>query len=100
MGHEITDFEFNVVLVVEGQSEVEAMTIMTNAPAIDIVERGIKIISVGGTRNTSNRILELLEFLKDSGTKPYLMLENHSPAKRASLIWIKRNLVEKRMMHL
>jgi hypothetical protein len=38
MGHENTNFfGFNVVLVVEGQSEVEAMTIMSNALAIDIV---------------------------------------------------------------
>lgn len=76
MGHENTDFfEFNVVLVVEGQSEVKAMTIMTNVLAIDIVERGIKIISVGGTGNTTTRILELLEFLKDSGTRLYLCLK-------------------------
>jgi hypothetical protein len=76
MGHENTDFfEFNVVLVVEGQSEVKAMAIMTDVLAIDIVERGIKIITVGGTENTTTRILELLEFLKGSGTKLYLCLK-------------------------
>ena len=76
MGHENTDFfEFYVVLVVKGRFEVKAMAIMTNVLAIDILERGIKIISVGGTGNTTTRILELLEFLKDSGTKLYLCLK-------------------------
>jgi predicted ATPase len=100
MGHENTDFfGFNAVLIVEGQSEIEAMTIMSKALAIDLVERGIKIITIGGTGNTT-RIVELLNFLKDSDTKPYLMLDNHSAAKRESLNWIKRHLVEKKNVYI
>jgi ABC-type cobalamin/Fe3+-siderophores transport system ATPase subunit len=100
MGHENTDlFGFNVVLIVEGQSEIEAMTLMSRALGIDLVERGIRIISIGGTGNTT-RILELLEFIKDSGTKPYLMLDNHSAAQKESLKWIRRRLVEKRNVYI
>jgi hypothetical protein len=53
---------------------------MTNILARDLAERGIKISSIGGTGSTT-RIIELLKFLKDSGTKPYLMLDNHSVAQ-------------------
>jgi hypothetical protein len=53
---------------------------MTNTLAMGLVERGTKIISIGVTGNTT-RIIELLKFLKDSGTKPYLMLDNHSAAQ-------------------
>jgi predicted ATP-dependent endonuclease of OLD family len=64
MGHENTYFfGFNAVLIVEGQSEIEAMTIMGRTLDIDLVEIGIKIISIGGTGNTT-RILELLKFIK------------------------------------
>lgn len=94
MGHENTDFfGFNAVLIVEGQSEIEAMTIMSRTLDIDLVEIGIKMISIGGTGNTT-RILELLKFIKDSGTKPYLMLDNHSAAQRESLKWLKGDLVK------
>jgi ABC-type cobalamin/Fe3+-siderophores transport system ATPase subunit len=100
MGHENTDlFGFNAVLIVEGQSEIEAMTLMSKALCIDLVERGIRIISIGGTGNTT-RILELLKFIKDSGTKPYLMLDNHSAAQKESSKWVRRRLVEKRNVYI
>lgn len=80
MGYENTHFfGFNAVLIVEGQSEIEAETIMTDALAIDLPERGIKIISIEGRGNTTRKV-ELVKFLTDSVTKPYLMLDNHSTA--------------------
>jgi len=49
--HENTDFfGFVAVLIVEGQSEIEGKTKITDLLAIDLAERGIKIISIEGQR--------------------------------------------------
>ena len=73
------------------------MTIMSDSLAIDLAERGIKIISIEGRGNTTRNV-EILKFLlKESCKKPCLMLDNHSAAQRESLKWIEGELVKKRM---
>jgi len=51
MEHENTDFfGFNAVLIVEGQSEIDAKTNLGDSLTINLAERGIKLISMEGQR--------------------------------------------------
>jgi hypothetical protein len=49
--HENTDFfGFVAVLIVEGQSEIDAKTNIGDSLTINLAERGIKLISMEGQR--------------------------------------------------
>lgn len=94
LGHQNTDlFGFNAVLIIEGQTEEKALPILAESLSIDFVKLGIKIIDVEGAGNTT-RIKELVEFLRDSDTIVFFMLDNHSTAVKAVHDLIRQNQVK------
>jgi predicted ATP-dependent endonuclease of OLD family len=95
LGHQNTDlFGFNAVLLVEGGTEEKALPILAESLSIDFIKLGIKVINVEGTGNTT-RINELTEFLRDSDTIVFFMVDNHSKAVDTIDNLVRRKLVRK-----
>lgn len=94
LGHENTDlFGFNALLIVEGPTEARAFPKFASALDINLVRAGIKLMNIGGSGEVK-KITHLLEFVKDSGTIPFLMLDGHSVVGSEIPKLVKGNLVK------
>lgn len=95
LGHENTDlFGFNAVVIIEGESEERALPIIAKSMNIDFARTGIKLINLKGT-GTSKRIDELLHYLRDSDTEPFLILDTHEHVKDTVDSLVRQNLISK-----
>ena len=93
LGHENTDlFGYNTIVVVEGQSEERSLPIIASNLGIDFETLGIRVYGAGGSRVT--RIEHLLEFLKDSGTRVYLVVDEHGTMRRRISDWNNKRLID------
>lgn len=94
LGHENTDlFGFNAVLIVEGDTEEKCLPLLAPALGLDLVKLGIRIVNIGRA-GASARIDKLLEYLKESDTVPFVMLDNHSTAAKSKDKWIADKIVK------
>lgn len=95
LGHENTDlFGFNGVVIIEGDTEDVALPILAESLGIDLPQLGAKLLNIRGSGKTA-RIEELLKFLKDSDTIPFLMLDGHPNVQRRVDDWIRQSWVRK-----
>ena len=95
LGHENTDlFGYNTIVVVEGQSEERSLPIIASSLGIDFETLGIRVYGAGGSRVT--RIEHLLEFLKDSGTRVYLVVDEHGNMRRRISDWSNQRLIDEK----
>ena len=94
LGHENSDlFGFVALLIVEGDTEESALPILAEDIGLDFVRSGIKLVNIRGAGKTT-RIEELLGYLKDSDTTPFVMLDNSPAVKAVTDDWIRTGLVK------
>ena len=94
LGHENTDlFGFNAVVIAEGDCEQIALPILAESQSINLHELGVKIYNVRGS-GRSTRVEHLLEFLKDSDTLVYLILDSHDKIRQKVDGWIGAGLMK------
>lgn len=94
LGHENSDlFGFNAVLVIEGDTEESALPILAESIGLDFARSGIKLVNIRGAGKTT-RFEELLRYLKDSDTIPFVMLDNLPAVRGAVDDWIREGLVK------
>jgi putative ATP-dependent endonuclease of the OLD family len=95
LGHENTDlFGYNAVLIVEGDTEEKCLPLLAQGLDLDLVRLGIRVINIGGT-GAAVRIDKLLDYVADSDTVPFVMLDDHSPAAKGKDRWIAEKIVDK-----
>src|SRR5437773_6985770 len=94
LGHENSDlFGFNAVLVIEGDTELSSLPIIAESIGLDFARSGIKLINIRGAGKTT-RIEELLRFLKDSDTTPFVMLDNLPEVQRITAGWVRAGMIK------
>src|SRR5207247_1671790 len=94
LGHESSDlFGFNAVLVIEGDTEESALPILAEGIGLDFSRSGIKLVNIRGA-GKATRIEELLRYLKDSDTTPFVMLDNIPAVRATAEDWIREGLVK------
>ncbi len=95
LGHENSDiFGYNAILILEGPTETAALPKLTKPIEMNLLELGIKIMNIGGAGEI-RRISHLLEFVSDTGTIPFVMLDGHSVIKNEIPRLIKEDLLKK-----
>lgn len=77
LGHVNSDlFGYNAVLFVEGTTEEKSIPLLAKNLDIDIVNDGIRIVNSESYGNLV-QIKNIIDLLKDTGTKVYALYDNH-----------------------
>ena len=77
LGHVNSDvFGYNAVLFVEGKTEEKSIPLLAKNLDIDVVNDGLRIVN-SETYGNLVQIRNLIELLKDTGTKVYAIYDNH-----------------------
>jgi predicted ATP-dependent endonuclease of OLD family len=94
LGHENTDlFGYNGLVIIEGETEERIIPLLLHNLEIDFVDLGIKIYNAGGSGKVT-LIEKLVEYLKDSDTEIFCILDNHSENISTMRNLIRRNLIK------
>jgi predicted ATP-dependent endonuclease of OLD family len=87
LGHNNTDlYEFNVVVFVEGDSEVVGFPIIASTIGLDFVKAGIRIINAKGS-GKAKKIEQYLEYLRDSDTIPFVIADGDKEVRKKLADW-------------
>jgi len=77
------DYDYKVLLFVEGDTEFEAVPIIARALGIPFASLGIRLEKLGGyTELSLRRIEKLLQYAKKDGLKAYIIVDNHPDVKK------------------
>jgi predicted ATP-dependent endonuclease of OLD family len=93
LGHSNTDlYGFNLLVFIEGDSEDIALPIIAESLGYDLVQEGIKLINVKGS-GKAKKIEQYLEYLKDTDTLPFIILDGNKEVKKKLEDWERSNLI-------
>lgn len=77
------DYDYKMLLFVEGPTEFRAIPIIANAMGISFARLGIKLQELGGYAEISlKRIEKLLQYAKKDNTIAYIIIDNHQNSKK------------------
>lgn len=95
LGHNNIDmYGYNVVVLIEGDSEEIMFPILANALGYDFYRLGIKILNVKGN-SKATKIEQFLDFLKESDTVPYVILDGNKNVKSKIEDWVREGKLPK-----
>jgi len=97
LGHRNIDlFGYECVIFVEGDSEEKSIPIIAEQMGYDFVERGVKLINVGGS-GKATKIEEYLRYLKDSGVLAYVITDGSKEVSKKIEDWRREDLLKEEL---
>ncbi len=92
-------FFYDIVVLIEGDTEEMAFPIIAKAMLYDLNDLGIKIINIKGSDKLS-RIHDFLKYIKDSYVTPFVIIDKKKDVEARIIEFTKEGILDKNNYHI